>query len=232
MKRKSLRMFNPSCLVPMLSLCGLVGGLSGSAGCGQPVAPEATVFEGTFELTAAECTSPMTSPPLQAKLVVTDKDDTPAEQRLLTPLVCPLTVTTATNGVISVRGECANIPTGVERKLVLTWFVQAPMTMKEIVLAESTGLTKDLANPTSSSLDVNFADNATLKPKVRAKVMETSVEKNRFNCDRTGPIGPSESACDSMNAAPEAVGADPDTCANIEEWCTGTLFMVGNHTCN
>ena len=97
---------------------------------------------------------------------------------------------------------------------------------KQILVAESVGRA-DLTKPDNPIVEVKFDETVpSLRPKTKALATETSAEKDRFNCDRTGT-----NVCDKAGPPVASTGADPDTCSNLEELCMATLFNTANNTC-
>lgn len=191
----------------LLALCTCGREPAGTASISVPFSPAA--------LTRAGCTSLPTTPTLQARLNIEGVEKP-----------CALTLQAQTNGDFATRGECQAVPTGQARTLTLQWFVVSPTVSKEIIVAESVGRA-DLAKPDSQIVEVVFdAAQASLRPKTKALPTETSTEKDRFNCDRTGT-----SVCDKNMAATGSTSADADSCSNLEELCMNTLFLEQNNNC-
>jgi hypothetical protein len=170
----------------------------------------------SFPLTRAQCPALATTPALQAQMVVEGLEATP----------CELTVTQTPQGEYSADGRCEGVPVGKKRLVTLRWYVQAPVTKKQILLAEASG-SAPLETASSPELTVTFdpALSPVTKPKVRASVSDPASEKDRFNCDRGGQFGAGDSPCDSTQTLTQ-IGADKDTCSNLEELCKGTLFSA------
>ncbi|MCC6807591.1 MAG: hypothetical protein IT381_09210 [Deltaproteobacteria bacterium] len=187
------------------------------AGCG-PAPPSATAnISIPFPLTKAQCPALPATPAVQARLIIEGMDK-----------ACSLSLQAQANGDFATRGECQHVPTGASRTLTLQWFVTAPNATpaKDIILAESVGRA-DIIKPDSQIVEVVFdASVPSLRPKTKALPTETSAEKDRFNCDRTGT-----NVCD-VNMQPTAgSGADADSCSNLEELCRNTLFLSQNDNC-
>ena len=193
------------------------------AACGPPPTVSSS-FDIPFPLTKAQCTLPA-SPAIKARLkfskASTDDPDPSVPD-------CDLTLQAQANGDFATRGECTNIPIGHSLTLTLQWYVVSPTeaVAKEVIVAESVGRA-DLKKPETQVVEV-FFDPAvpSLKPKTKALPTETTAEKDRFNCDRTGT-----NVCDKNMPPTAGTGTDADSCSNLEELCMGTLFLDQNNNC-
>ncbi len=189
--------------------------------CGAPPMA-ATSISVPFPLTKAQCTLPAT-PVIKARLkftkaVAEDPDPNVPD--------CELSMQSQANGDFATRGECTNIPTGHSLTLTLQWYVVPPTAAKDLILAESVGRA-DLTKPDTQVVEVFFDPTVpSLKPKTEASSTETTAEKDRFNCDRTG-----SNVCDKTTPPTAGSGTDADSCSNLEELCMGTLFLEKNDNC-
>jgi hypothetical protein len=193
--------------------------------CGEPttVAPTAaTSISVPFPLTKAQCTLPAT-PVIKARLKFSKAATDDPEPNVPD---CELSMQSQANGDFATRGECTKIPIGHALTLTLQWYVPAPTVTKDLILAESVGRA-DLTAPETQVVEVVFnPETPSLKPKTKALSTETTAEKDRFNCDRTG-----SNVCDKTTPPTAGTGTDADTCSNLEELCMGTLFLEQNNNC-
>jgi len=153
-------------------------------------------------LTFADCAVVQSKAPILARVLVNGDTSNP----------CALTVElNATSGAYSVSGACANIPAAPQVNLTLQWYVMGPATGNFVLLAESTGSVK-----IPGDKQTYLAQFVAVKSKGTST--DDPAERDRFNCDRTGVY-----TCD-VNMTPGTVTQDVDTCSNLEELCTNTLF--------
>jgi len=194
--------------------------------CGE--APVDTQLASTFVIPPG-CPMLGIAQPLQAKLLISGVN---SELKPFDP--CPLKVTLSPQGEYLTTGLCPSVPVGMDRVLTLQWYVVAPKTQKQIVIAEATG-SAGLKTAMNKTLQIDFDPSKapSLKPKTKAAPTETAAEKDRFNCDRSGQFGPDDTPCDSLKPVTQTPGADKDNCSNLEELCKDTLFKATDDTdCN
>ncbi len=139
---------------------------------------------------------------------------------------CPLTVAGTASDLL-VSGVCP-FPSGDRTKVSLQWYTTGPASGRHVLLAETVATLPGSLSSAAETAQINFdSPEAFLVPKTEANVNETSTEKDRFNCDRSGT-----NVCDVASPPQQATVSDQDLCSNLEELCAGTLFSEHLSQCS